>query len=213
MNSTDKHKSVFRVLLAKSMEGEITVDEIREFNHLLSTYPDLESYYIQCVLLQYALCEIPITTKYALPGKIDISEAVKSDLELNMDSNVLVSDVDSQEILSTTKEKATADGTSPDSALTQALLELAEHEKTAPAIVIPKEKTERELIQKVVYSPREKYKMSTFHKIALTASAAIILVLVSLILIPRASVGVEVATLVDQMNVQWDDSASKLEKY
>jgi hypothetical protein len=61
----------------------------------------------------------------------------------------------------------------------------AEHEKTAPEVDIIKEPAKRELIQKVVYPPREKVKISLSHKLTLAACAALILFLTYLHFTPR----------------------------
>ena len=88
---------------------------------------------------------------------------------------------------------------------------LAEHEKKAPKIEDFKEKSERELIQNVVYRPREKQKMSRLNKFVLVSSAAIILFLIYLNFSPKPQPGIEVATLVDQMDVQWGKSDFAME--
>ena len=62
MNSSEKEKAIFRNLFVKSVDGQITQEEVQQFNALLSAYPDLEDYYIQCVRLQVGLREIRIFT-------------------------------------------------------------------------------------------------------------------------------------------------------
>lgn len=83
---------------------------------------------------------------------------------------------------------------------------LAEEEKTAPAIELTEEEPKRELIQKVVYPPREKFKLTLYHKFTLAACAAMVLLMVYLNYAPQKPYSVEVATFVDQVNVQWADS-------
>lgn len=84
---------------------------------------------------------------------------------------------------------------------------LAEYEKTAPEIEVPEEKPSRELIQKVVYPPREERKVSKFRVFTLMiSSAAILFFVLFLRFAPEKPYTKEVATLVDQMNVQWADS-------
>ncbi|MEN8128220.1 MAG: FecR domain-containing protein, partial [Planctomycetota bacterium] len=84
---------------------------------------------------------------------------------------------------------------------------LADAEKIAPAVEIPKEQPQRELIQKVVYPPREKRKISKFNLFTLiTSAAAILFVVLFLKFAPAKQYSVEVATLADQMNVQWGQS-------
>lgn len=81
---------------------------------------------------------------------------------------------------------------------------LAEEEKTAPAIEIPKEEPPQELIQKVVYPPKKKHKVSKFSIVWLAINAAAVLFIVLFLkLSPPKPPAVDVATLVDQMNVQW----------
>jgi hypothetical protein len=60
VTSSEKEKSIFRNLLVKSIDGQITPEEVGQFNALLSTYPDLEDYYVQCAQLQTALREIRV---------------------------------------------------------------------------------------------------------------------------------------------------------
>lgn len=80
--------------------------------------------------------------------------------------------------------------------------ELAESEKTAPEIEIPKEKPPRELIQKVIYPPRKERIISRFNIFVFLNTAAIILVLLFLRFgLPKE--GTEVATLVDSLNAKW----------
>jgi hypothetical protein len=89
--------------------------------------------------------------------------------------------------------------------------QMAEHEKTAPEIEIPKEEPQRELINKVVPAPREKYEMSKFSKFTFAACAAVILFFVILkSLSPRE--GVEVATLTDSINAKWADIDTSMQK-
>lgn len=81
--------------------------------------------------------------------------------------------------------------------------QLLESEKTAPEIEIPKEKPQRELIQKIVYPQHEKYKMSKFYKLTLAACAAIVLFFVYMNFAPQKAYSQEVAMLTDSMNAKW----------
>jgi hypothetical protein len=63
--------------------------------------------------------------------------------------------------------------------------QLAEIERTAPAIEISKPALQQELIQKVVYPLSEKIKVSLFHKLTLAVCAALILFLVYLHFTPQ----------------------------
>jgi hypothetical protein len=67
MNASDKDKRLFRYLLCKSIDGEITSEEIQIFNTLLSGSPELEQYYLNNVLLIYLLPEARITSDLNLP--------------------------------------------------------------------------------------------------------------------------------------------------
>lgn len=89
--------------------------------------------------------------------------------------------------------------------------ELALYEKTAPEIALSEEKLQPELIQKVVYEPREKYKLTGFHKFSLAACAAVILFFVYLRFAPQQPYSMDVATLVDQVDVQWGPSEMALD--
>ena len=88
---------------------------------------------------------------------------------------------------------------------------MRQEEETAPVIEIPEEKPQRELIQKVVYPPREKREMTKFQKITFAACAAMLLFLVYLRYAPPMPYSMEVATLVDQMDVQWGVSGVRFE--
>ena len=90
--------------------------------------------------------------------------------------------------------------------------ELAHYEKTAPEIEIPKEKPQRELIQKVVYPPREKRKVSKFNIIFLAMNAAAILFIVLFIKLAPPKSGVEVATLTDSINAKWADTSDPVQR-
>jgi hypothetical protein len=86
------------------------------------------------------------------------------------------------------------------------LYELAEYEKTAPAIETSTEESHRELIRKVVYPPREKRKISKFHIFTLVNVAAVLFFVLFLKFSPEKTYSVDVASLVDQLNVQWTSS-------
>jgi hypothetical protein len=91
----------------------------------------------------------------------------------------------------------------------------AEYEKTAPAIEVPKSKRRRRMRLKGKRRPAEtankqkgskprKYLNFMLHPVVLRAAALIFIVLVVRYIIEHRTV--QVATLVDQMNVQWTDS-------
>jgi hypothetical protein len=81
---------------------------------------------------------------------------------------------------------------------------LAEEERSAPAIEMTQPNPPPELIQKVVYLPREKRKITLFQILPLVISAAAMLFIVLFVkLVPEKRYNVEVATLVDQVNAVW----------
>ena len=94
--------------------------------------------------------------------------------------------------------------------LNRALEEFAIYEKNAPEIEITQEESPKELIQKVVYPPREKVRMTKFQKFTLAASAAIVFFFAYLSLIPQKSYSVKVATLTDSINASWADNVSSM---
>jgi len=81
---------------------------------------------------------------------------------------------------------------------------MAEFEKTAPMLEIPKEKPPRELIQKVVYPPRQKQKVSKFSLVFLVINAVAILFFILFLWITPSKL-IEVATLSDSINAKWAD--------
>ncbi len=84
---------------------------------------------------------------------------------------------------------------------------LAEDERTAPAINIPKEEQCQDLIENVVY-PKTSHKLTRFNLFTVVVSAAAILFVILFVKFnPPKPYSVEVATLVDQVNAQWADSA------
>jgi len=80
--------------------------------------------------------------------------------------------------------------------------EMAEYEKTAQAVEIPKEQPPPELIQKVVYPPHEKYKPSRFQIFTLAVSAVAILLMVVMYFLPPASR--PVASITGDFCAVWD---------
>lgn len=88
----------------------------------------------------------------------------------------------------------------------------AEDEKKAPKVEIQKEQAQRELIQKVVYPPRAKRKLSKFNSVLLAMNAAAILFFVLFIKFAPLKGGIEVATLTDSIDVKWADASNSLKK-
>jgi hypothetical protein len=87
--------------------------------------------------------------------------------------------------------------------------QLAEHENTAPVSEIPQGKPQRELIQKVVYPPREKRKISKFTIFMLLNTAALIFFLLFLRFADTTS-GIEVATLTDSLHATWGNADGEM---
>ncbi len=87
---------------------------------------------------------------------------------------------------------------------------LAHHEKVAPAIYLDKQEPEREVIQKVIYKKQPR-KISKFTIFSGVFSAAAILFVVLFIRFTPERYGVEVATLVDQMNAKWTQTGNPLQ--
>lgn len=91
------------------------------------------------------------------------------------------------------------------------LEELGDYERNAPLVEIPKVQSSPELIQKVVYPPREKRTISKFNIFMLVNAAAVILFFVFLRYAPPKG-GVEVATLEDSINASWGNNSGSMEK-
>jgi hypothetical protein len=79
---------------------------------------------------------------------------------------------------------------------------LAESEKAAPEIEIPKEESQQELIQKVIYPPQNKRVISKLNMFMLLNTAEILFFLLFL-RFGLPGEGMEVATLVDSLNAKW----------
>lgn len=95
---------------------------------------------------------------------------------------------------------------------TNSLIQIAEYEKTAPAIEISEEKPSRELIQKVVYPPRGKRKISKLNIVILVMNAAALLFFILFLKFAPSKAGVDVATLTDSIDAKWADNAASYEK-
>ena len=86
---------------------------------------------------------------------------------------------------------------------------LAEHEKSAEAIELPNEQPQHELIQKVVYPPKEKRKISKFTIFTFTASAAAMLAI--LVYVNYYPIHKDVATLTKSAHARWADTNRPME--
>lgn len=83
---------------------------------------------------------------------------------------------------------------------------MAEYEKTAPAIEIPQEKLQRELIEPIERPVlRTKKKLDKWGVAALFTAAAAMVFLVLFVHFAPSKVGIEVATLTDSINAAWAD--------
>jgi hypothetical protein len=80
---------------------------------------------------------------------------------------------------------------------------LSKYEMEAPEIDLPKEQPQQELIQKVVYPPKEKRAMSKWGlSLLIVSAAAVVFLLLFIRFVPPKS-GMEVATLEDSIGAQW----------
>ena len=111
------------------------------------------------------------------------------------------------------EESAIAGGDgSADSGVMQDMSQLAECEKTAPMVETPREEITEEAGPVVVRPARVKKAASKFQIFTLvTCAAAMIFFALFIKFAPEPLPSVEVATLIDQMNVQWGDPAVDLE--
>ena len=86
--------------------------------------------------------------------------------------------------------------------------EMAEYEKNAPTVKIPQPKAEREK-STVVQPARLQQKISKFQLFTLVSSVAAILFIVLFVkLVPENIYSSEVATLIDQIDVQWGQNVN-----
>jgi hypothetical protein len=109
-------------------------------------------------------------------------------------------------------EAAVGGNGSADSAVMLDMSQLAECEKTAPTVEFLKEEIAEEAGPVVVRPAREKKPVSKFQIFTLIASAAAVILFALFIgFVPEPLPSVEVATLTDQMNVEWGDPAVDLE--
>ncbi len=88
---------------------------------------------------------------------------------------------------------------------------MADYEKQAPELELPKEKPQRELIQKVVYPVPEKRKISRFGIVTLLNAAAVLLFFLVLRVVPPSG-GLEAAVLSDSLNAQWANRKGVFQK-
>jgi len=130
---------------------------------------------------------------------LDLGETTNGGYNAVIDSSVSLRGIDVDSLTVEEKSKCTP---YPDMNFWQ---EVLQHEKTAPAVEVPKVKPPRELIQKVVYPPQEKRKISKFQIFTLITSAAAVLFVIAFVKIEPLlrPARIEVATLADQTGAQW----------
>ena len=95
--------------------------------------------------------------------------------------------------------------------LTDFFDQMAAYEKIAPEIDVPEAQPQQELVQKVIYPPREKRKLTKFGLFTFINAAAVILFLIILRFVPQPG-GTEVATLTDSIDAKWVYTDSEMEK-
>ncbi len=154
---TSKEEFIFGVLVVKCLEGSISEPELSELNEILRTDPDAAKIYAEHMF---------INSQIKLPGNLgsfkvtesDFDtgefEAASSDSKVAGNSNISLRGVDLKGFMA----DVDADD-ADDSDKAGDLLEILELVRTSPAIEIEKPKPVKpkpELIQKVVYLPREK---------------------------------------------------------
>ncbi len=87
---------------------------------------------------------------------------------------------------------------------------LAREELTAPEVAVSRENAEPELIRKVIYPPREKYKVSKFSMLTLAASAAAVLFIVLFFQLVPARSELTVGRLTQTVETQWKNATGPL---
>lgn len=94
---------------------------------------------------------------------------------------------------------------SPSMLDTSLWIALSKYEMEAPEINLPKEQTRQELIQKVVYPPKEKRALSKGGIGTLIFSAAAVITLILFVRFAPPKGGIEVAMLTDSIDAKWAD--------
>jgi len=212
---TPKEEFMFSVLVVKCLEGSISESELAELNERLITDPDAPKIYAE---------QMYINSNLKYPGNLGTFKVIESDFDTGefdaeidnyapkvaMDSNVSMRGVDLEEFMVGVNKD---DGDYSD--MTHDLLEILELERISPAVEIPKEEPKRELIQKVErnfkWFPGEGNKALTR---AYLAFAACIMVFIGYVYFfsPDPVGSVDVASVVDLMDVSWHQSDISFEK-
>jgi hypothetical protein len=104
-------------------------------------------------------------------------------------------------------------GTSADTQFDQALWEsLLNDAETAPEVEVAPAEPHNELIQKVVYPPREKRRISKIGMVFVAMNAAAILCILLFVKFAPPAGGHPVATLTDSLHAKWADAEGKMDK-
>jgi hypothetical protein len=213
MESNDRLLFEISELITKAFERSISDEEFNRLQYLIRTDTKALDYYFDIVTTFSCLGDIKKSDFDVEEDIIEKTEYSKSEAEGVFDSNVPLMGVDLQRILSDESAKTTsAEDTSHDIKVMQTLQELAVHEKAAPHVEIHEEKPNRELIHEIVYPPRQKRKIHPFFKFVLISNAAALLFIVLFVkFFPKPLPSAEVATVVDQIHVQWGQPETSLE--
>lgn len=182
----DSYRDDIYSLIFASINGVASDEQERQLSMLLEDDPDARKIYVDYVMM--------FTLFYRRSG---ISIFVEDEIRDYDFGDPDESAIDAYDL-------------SEESSFMQVWREMAEYEKIAPAVVIPEEEPRRELIQKVVYPPRQKYKFTKFQKFYFAASAAIILFFSMLVMFSSDNLEPPVvAELADSIGADWDEGWQK----
>ncbi len=211
MESDDRLLFEISELVTKAFDKSICDEGFNRLQHLISTNPKALEYYFDIISVFSCLDntkEFDIGVNATKQGsQSDLTEAANSGSQVCDDSNLALRGVDAQALLSDVDDH----DPSEDSEMAQDMLEILEWEETSPAVEVPKEEIAEET-DPVIHPARKKRPVSKFQIFTLvTGAAAMIFFALFIKFAPVPLPSIEVATLVDQMNVQWGDSAVDLE--
>lgn len=184
-------------LLFRLLDNEISDSDFAKLTDWLNSSREAKLYYYRFMGDCSALSLRKLTTiaENLQDSQFDILPVDYSNASLRgVDLEEFMADVDRDE--------------SQDSGLTQDMLEILEMERTSFAVEVPKEEIAEEEAGPVVVRPaRVNKRVSKFQIFTLVMSAAAMLFVALLLMFsPEPVPSVEVATLSDQMNVQWGPS-------
>ena len=220
MNSRAEQK--LNELVVLMLEGKASDDQVESLYSILSDTPGAVDHYIESVSMISNLVKadarlLSSFTDNAIDqtDQFGLTEATNSGSQAGQDNNVALRGVDVEEFIFDVNQVNADDfDLSKDQQMTQAMLEFLEWAKTSPALEIPKEEPKRELIQKVVYPPRQKHDLTIFQKFQLAACVVGVIFLVVLVKFNPESVGLPiVAELVDSIGAVWDDQMQLPDEY